>query len=89
MGCLLLLVGLVFPRLALVLLFLFTNWVGRAFEGGLLIPLLGVLFLPYTALWYTVVEVHYAVWGPWQIGLLVLAVLADLSSFGGAARRRR
>ena len=89
-GCLLLLVGLAFPRVAIVILLLFSSWFSRAFEG-LLIPLLGLVFLPYTLLWYSVViNVYDARWGLWQVLFLVLALGADLSSsFGGVVRHRR
>ncbi len=93
MGCLVLFVGLVAPRAALVLMWIFSHWIGRAFDGGILLPVLGFLFLPYTLLWYVVVlNAFHAQWGLWQVLILVLAILADFSSHGGsarAARRRR
>ena len=51
MGCLILIVFLAFPRLALLLLFFFSNYIERAYHG-LLIPLLGFIFLPLTTLVY-------------------------------------
>jgi hypothetical protein len=51
MGCLFAIVAALSPRLALVLVWLFTNLVDRAFEGFLL-PLLGLVFLPFTTLFY-------------------------------------
>ena len=50
-GCLLLVVFLAFPRIALALLFLFSNYLERAYHG-LILPLLGFLFLPLTTLVY-------------------------------------
>jgi len=47
--CLLRIVFLAFPRIALVLLFLFPNYLQRAYHGISLL-LLGFLFLPLTAL---------------------------------------
>ncbi len=89
MGCLIFLVGLVFPRVALVLLWLFTHWVGRAFDS-FIVPLLGFLFVPYTLLWWIVVaNVFGGAWGFWQVLFLVLALIADLSSYGGLRRWRR
>jgi hypothetical protein len=85
-GCLLLLVGLAFPRVAIALLLLFSDWFARAFDG-LLIPLLGLVFLPYTLLWYSVVINTYD--GRWQILFLALALIADLSSSAGGIFRRR
>ncbi len=89
MACLLLIIGLVAPRVALIALLLFSQWLQRAFDG-ILVPLLGFLFVPYTTLWYAVVQnVFSGRWGFWQVLFLVLAILTDLSAFGGAARRRR
>lgn len=88
-GCILLLLGLAFPRFVILLLLLFSGWFARAFDG-LLIPLLGLLFLPYSLLWYSVVINQFGgEWGLWQILFMGLALIADLSAFGGAATRRR
>jgi hypothetical protein len=51
MGCLLLLLASFAPRVVLVLLWIFSNLVDRAFSG-FLIPLLGLIFFPYTTLFY-------------------------------------
>lgn len=49
--CLLAAVGSFFPRIALALMWIFTNYVDRAFSGFLL-PLLGLVFLPYTTIMF-------------------------------------
>lgn len=88
MGCLFILLGLITPRLVVALLWLFSNWFDGVFHGAL-IPILGFIFLPYTLLWYTVVINWFnGVWGFWQIAFLVVAIIADLSSSGGGARRK-
>ena len=51
MPCLLLLVVLAFPRVVLVLMFLLSNYLERAYHG-LIIPLLGFIFLPLTTIVY-------------------------------------
>ncbi|MGA9939473.1 MAG: hypothetical protein WBP92_14590, partial [Candidatus Acidiferrales bacterium] len=51
MGCLLLILFLAFPRIALLLLYFFTNYLQRAYHQ-LLVPLLGFIFLPLTTLAY-------------------------------------
>jgi hypothetical protein len=71
--------ALLAPRLAIVLLWLFTRW----FEGlftSMLWPILGFIFLPTTLLWYTVV-LHWfgGVWSLWPIVGVVIALLIDLS----------
>lgn len=89
MGCLLFILGLAAPRLVVFLLWFFTNWFDGVFHG-FLIPILGFLFLPYTLLWYTVViNWYHGIWGFWQILIMGLAIITDLSASGGSARKRR
>ncbi len=86
-GCLVFLIGIAFPRIAVILLWFFTFWVNKAFAGGILLPLLGLIFLPYTLLWYVIVmNAFHGVWGFWQVALMVIAIILDLSSHGGGAR---
>ncbi|HTK60108.1 MAG TPA: hypothetical protein VL283_02785 [Candidatus Baltobacteraceae bacterium] len=80
MPLLLLIVVLFFPRLGILLLALFTTWFMTA-GLGLLSLILGFIFAPITLLWYSVVMNSFGgVWGPLQIIVLILALLAD---FGG------
>jgi hypothetical protein len=51
MGCLFALLAGFAPRLALVIVWIFTNLVDRAFSG-FLIPLLGLIVFPYATLFY-------------------------------------
>ena len=86
MGCLFFIFGLITPRLVLFLLWMFSNWYDGIFHGAL-IPILGFLFLPYTLLWYTIVINWYSgTWGFWQVAILILAIVTDLSASGGSAR---
>jgi hypothetical protein len=88
-GCLVFLVALAFPRAAIILLFLFSDWFRGVFPG-ILVPILGFIFLPYTTLWYSVVmRMWDGTWGFWQVAFMVIAVLLDLGVIGGAGRRRR
>lgn len=76
-----LLVGLLFPRLAIAYFWFFTNWFRSVFSTSILWPLLGFIFAPYTLLWYAVVQNWYSgTWGIWQIIILMVAIIADLSS---------
>lgn len=88
MCCVLALLAFLGPRLALVLLWLFTNYLSRAFDG-LLLPLLGFLFLPWTTIAFAIAQNEFG--GPSGIGLLVivLGLLADIGVLGGGARGRR
>lgn len=88
-GCLMVMLGAFFPRVAIVLLLLFSNWFARAFEG-LLIPLLGLVFLPYTLLWVSVVTNWYGGhWGLMQLLLLAVALLLDFSPLIGRRLQHR
>jgi hypothetical protein len=88
MGCLIVLMALIGPRVALLFTWIFTNLVDRAFEG-ILLPILGLLFLPWTTFLY--VLVYNPVEGVSFLGwvIVVLGVLADLGSYGAGARNRR
>ncbi len=87
MCCVVLLVALVGPRLALFVLWLFSSYLSRAFDAFLL-PFLGVLFLPWTTLAYAVAQNELG--GVQGIGLIlvVLGVLVDIGVLGGSARER-
>lgn len=87
MPCLLLIVMLAFPRVALVLMFLFSNYLERAYHS-VLIPLLGFILLPLTTIVYAwLVNNGYPMDGLNLIWVL-LAVLIDLGSLGHGYRRR-
>jgi hypothetical protein len=88
MPCLFLIVILLFPRVALALLFLFTHYLDRAYHSILLL-ILGFLFLPFTTLVFAwMVNSHLPVAGVNLLWLL-LAVMADLGSVGHGYSRRR
>jgi hypothetical protein len=88
MGCIFFILGLITPRVAIFLLWLLSNWFIGVYNS-IIIPILGFIFLPYTFLWYSVViNIFNGVWGFWQIIMMVLAILFDLSSYGGSARYR-
>ena len=86
MPCLLVLITLAAPRLAIALLWFFTSWFHGIF-ATILWPVLGFIFLPTTLLWYTAVQHWFA--GQWTavpvIGI-VLALLIDLSPARGRRR---
>jgi hypothetical protein len=88
MGCLLVLLMLLSARIALVVMWLFTNLVDRAFDT-FLVPFLGVIFLPWTTLMYVIL------WSPgggvsgWEWILVALGLVADIGSYGRGAMARR
>jgi len=88
MPCFLLLFILLAPRAALVLMWLFSTYLQRAFHGTLWLLVLGFLFLPLTTLVYA-----------WELNSgmptaginllwLLIAVIVDLGGLGGGAHRR-
>jgi hypothetical protein len=88
MPCLLLIVVLAFPRIALLLLFLFSTYLERAYHS-VLIPLLGFILLPLTTIVYAwLVNNGYPIVGLNLIWVL-LAILIDLGSVGHGYSRRR
>lgn len=88
MACLLLILFAAFPRVALLLIFFFSNYLERAYHG-LLIPLLGFIFLPLTTLAYA----WLANTGqPMTGGVLILfavTIVVDLGGLGGGEYHRR
>jgi hypothetical protein len=88
--CLVLIIFLAFPRIALVLLFLFSNYLQRAYHG-LILPVLGFLFLPLTTLAYAwMANTRQPIAGI-NLLILIVAVVIDLGglSRGEYHRRRR
>ena len=88
MPCLPLLVILLFPRIALVLMWFYSTYLQRAFNGGLVLLVLGFIFLPLTTIVYA-----------WELNSgmptaginllwLLIAVIIDLGGLGAGARRR-
>ncbi len=88
MPCLLLLLSLAFPRVVIVLMYLLSNYLERAYHSLLLI-VIGFLFLPLTTIVYAwIVNSHHAVEGPYLIAVIV-CVLADLGMLGHGASRSK
>jgi hypothetical protein len=86
--CLIVLIALFSPRLAIILIAIFNNWLTHAFDSWF-IPFLGFFVLPWTTLMYTLT---------WQSGrsvenfdwfLVGFAFLIDISSWAGGGRYRR
>lgn len=88
MPCLVGCLALAAPRLAIVLVVIFSDYIGRAYET-VVWPLIGFLVMPLTTLAYawainsrgSVAGAHFVV--------VLLAVLMDLGVVGGSATTRR
>jgi hypothetical protein len=81
---------LAFPRVVLVLMFLMSNYLQRAYHD-LLLPILGFIFLPLTTIVYAwLVNSHAPLEGV-NVLYLILAVVIDIGGLGGGEgyRRRR
>ena len=88
MPCLLLILILAFPRLVLLALFFFSDYLTRAYHD-LVVPVLGFIFLPLTTLAYAwMVNSHLPIEGV-NLLILVLAIILDLGGLGGGEYHRR
>jgi len=88
MGCLFALIGGLFPRLALLIL-----WIARparidaAFDTWLL-PLLGIIFLPFATLIYVLLYTPGRGVTGWDWFWVALAALLDIGHWGAGASQR-
>jgi len=88
-GCLIGVLAAFAPRIALLLVWIFTPYVTRAFHNGFIWPFLGLLFVPFTTLMYSLV------WVP-GIGVtgvrwvwVVIGLVLDIAWHSGSAYRSR
>jgi hypothetical protein len=81
--------GLFVPRVVTIFLWIFTDYVSRAFSSFIW-PLLGIIVLPFTTMFYVLVY-SVADHGPTGLGwaLVFLGLLLDLSSYSSGYRGRR
>lgn len=88
MPCLLTLLALMAPRFVIFLVWLFSDFIGRAYETTLW-PLLGFFFMPLTTLAYAA-AIHWngQVTG-FYFAMVLFATLTDLGFIGGASYRQR
>ncbi len=84
MGCLLFVIAVLAPRLAMVFMFLLTDWFSEAFETALW-PILGFILMPYTTLAWMAGMLHGGIQGLWAL-LVVVAVVVDLGHLLGGGR---
>ena len=89
MGCLFALLAVLSPRFALVLVWIFTSEVTKAFHGSFIWPFLGLLFLPFTTLIYSLVYVTGVGLTGWGWVWVILAFFLDLAAYGGSGYTNR
>jgi hypothetical protein len=86
--CLVLILFVAFPRIALVLLFFLSNYLQRAYHN-LIVPLIGFIFLPLTTLAYAwMTNSHLPIAGI-NLVILIIAVVVDLGGLSGGEYHRR
>jgi hypothetical protein len=87
-GCLFVLAALISPRLAFVLIWIFSDRISIAFDN-FIVPLLGFLFLPITSVVY--VLVYDPVAGVNGLGwfLVIFGFLADLGAYSSSKYSRQ
>jgi hypothetical protein len=92
MGCLFVLFSLITPRFVIVVLWIFTDYLARAF-GSWFWPTIGFFFLPTTTLAYAVAKnsLSTSTGSITAAGVvvIVIGVVLDLGLIGGSARGRR
>jgi hypothetical protein len=88
MLCLFALLATFAPRLALLCVWLFTPLVYRAFDT-FLVPLLGLIFLPFTTLFYTFAYIPGIGLTGWGWVWVIIGVLLDMGMYGGSVSSNR
>lgn len=88
MACLFVIFLVAFPRIALVLIFFTSNYLQHAYHG-LLIPLLGFIFLPLTTLVYAWMVNTGQPTAGLNLLFLLIAVVIDLGGLSGGEYHRR
>jgi hypothetical protein len=89
MGCLFLLIALLSPRLGIIFLWAFTNYVvPRSFDTWIW-PLLGLIFLPWTTLLYILVAAPAGGISFWGWLFVALGLLMDISSHANSWASRQ
>ena len=89
MPCLLGCLALFTPRLVIILVVIFSDYIGRAYDT-ILWPLLGFFFMPLTTLAYAFAmnENNRSASGIYLV-LIIIAALIDLGILGGSASNKK
>ncbi len=89
MPCLIAGLAFFFPRLVIILLSIFSTWIGQAYDTWIW-PVLGFFFMPYTTLAYALAMNNNdgSVSGL-HLVIVIIAVLFDIGAWGGGGRQTR
>ena len=91
MPCLLGLLAFFFPRFVIILLVVFSDYIGDAYRGTFapfFLPFLGFFFAPFTTLAYALAQHQGGVDGIYLV-ILIIAVLLDMGIIGGGGAKAR
>ena len=88
MGCLFAMFGGLFPRLALLILWIARPALVDAAFTTFILPLLGIIFLPFTTLIYVIVYVPGVGLTGWGVFWVILALLLDIGHWGASYTQR-
>ena len=88
MPCLVILLALISPRLAIFCIWIFSDILSRAFDSWI-VPLLGFFLLPWTTLAYAVMWSSSNRVSGFEWFIVILAFVIDLGSYASRDRARR
>ncbi len=80
MALIILLLGIIAPRLVLVFLWLFTPIINSVFSNWIY-PLLGIIFLPFTTLLYVLLIGSRGITSIWDWIIIIIGLLLDMYSY--------
>lgn len=85
MGCLVVMLGAFFPRVAVLLIWLARPAIVSAAFDTVLIPLLGIIFLPFTTLLFLIMYTPGVGLTGWDWLWLGIAVVLDVGNLGASS----
>jgi hypothetical protein len=88
MGCLLLILGFLGPRVGIVFLWAFTDRLTNAYDNGI-VPVVGFFVAPWTTFLYGIVQGQGDSVGALGTFMIFIGILLDLASTFGAYREQR
>lgn len=86
--CLLLAMTFIGPRFALIIMWLFTNYLSHAYHSFFW-PFLGFFFLPWTTIAYAVAMNEFNGLRGWGLAVFMAGMVLDVASWGAGADKRR
>jgi hypothetical protein len=88
MGCLFAMFGGLFPRLALLILWIARPALVDAAFTTFILPLLGIIFLPFTTLIYVIVYIPGEGLTGWGLIWVIIALLLDIGHWSAGYTQR-